>query len=291
MTDRMLAAALAYAERLGWRSSAITVAGKAPAIPKFAADAAISTQQRIWRPSNGSGASTRTRTSAYRAWGAISSGSMLIRVIAVTGRSPRSKAVTGRCRIPSGSSPAAVASTSCSAPHATCSRADRSAPASMSNGAGSSSSAPAFTPIRDANTPGSHHPLHTPLAEPPAWLVDLLAPPIKPSPAGQARPAIEEDVGWGPRPRYARVALQRACEAIELAPVGQQNQTLNREAFGIGRLIGAGLMPRGLAIDCLVYSGTMMRNAIGRRPWHEREIQWKVVRAIRDGELHPREVA
>jgi hypothetical protein len=111
-----------------------------------------------------------------------------------------------------------------------------------------------------------HHPLRTPLADQPAWLVDLLAPHIEPSPIGQARPVIEEDVGWGSRPWYSRAALQRACEAIEVAPVGQQDQTLNRECYGIGRLIGAGLMPRRLAIDCLVYHAVMMvtRPAAGR---------------------------
>lgn len=135
-----------------------------------------------------------------------------------------------------------------------------------------------------------HHPLDTPLADPPAWLVDLLMPAVAPSPAGQARPAIEEDVGWGSKPRYSRAALQRACEAIEAAPIGRQDRTLNREAYSIGRLIGAGFMPRQLAVDCIVYHATLMSNAPGRRRWHEREIQQKVTRAVRAGELHPREV-
>jgi bifunctional DNA primase/polymerase-like protein len=135
------------------------------------------------------------------------------------------------------------------------------------------------------------HPLRLKAATMPPWLIDLLAPHAKASPFGQVRPAIEEDVGWGPRPLYSRAALQRACEAIETAAVGEQDQTLNREAYSIGRLVGAGLMPRRLAIDCLVYSATMMGNAPGRRRWHEREIQQKVVRAVREGQLHPREVA
>ena len=136
-----------------------------------------------------------------------------------------------------------------------------------------------------------HHPLHTSLAEPPPWLVDLLASRVEASPVGQVRPKIEEKVGWGPRPWYSRAALQRACEAIEAAPVGEQDQTLNRQCYGIGRLIGAGLMPRQLALDFLVYSARLMSNAPGRRRWHEREIQQKVVRAVREGELRPREVA
>jgi hypothetical protein len=47
---------------------------------------------------------------------------------------------------------------------------------------------------------------------------------------------------------------------------------------------------RRLAIDCLVYSGTMMTNAPDRRPWRGYEIMQKVARAVRAGEQHPREV-
>jgi hypothetical protein len=136
-----------------------------------------------------------------------------------------------------------------------------------------------------------HHPLDVPLAPLPTWLADLLAPRVAPSRAGQARPAIEEDAGWGPKPRYSRAALQHACERIEGAPIGQQDQTLNCEAYSIGRLIGAGLMPRRLAMDCLVYHAILMSDAPGRRPWHEREIMQKVARAVRDGEQYPRGVS
>jgi hypothetical protein len=121
--------------------------------------------------------------------------------------------------------------------------------------------------------------------------IEMLTPDAEPSPDGQSRPSIEENAGWGPKPWYSRTALERACEAIERAPIGEQHKTLNAEAYSIGRLIGAGLMPRHLAIDCLIYSGKMMSNAPRRRRWREREITNKVVRAVREGELHPREVA
>lgn len=143
---------------------------------------------------------------------------------------------------------------------------------------------------RYAWAPG-HHPLQTPIAELPSWLADLLTHRVDPYPAGRSRPAIEEDVGWGPKRRYSRIALERACAAIERAPAGQQDSTLNGEAYSIGRLIGAGLMPRQLAIDCLIYSGTAMANEPGRRPWCQREIAKKVARAVREGEMQPREVA
>jgi hypothetical protein len=134
------------------------------------------------------------------------------------------------------------------------------------------------------------HPLRRAIASAPDWLLEVVVPSVEASPGGQARPTINEDVGWGPKPRYSRAALQQACEAIEAAPVGQQDQTLNREAYSIGRLIGAGLMPRRLAVECLVYHATLMSNAPGRRRWREREIQQKVARAVRQGELRPREV-
>ena len=135
------------------------------------------------------------------------------------------------------------------------------------------------------------HPLKLRPAPLPAWLGDLLVPRVELSPVGRSQPAIEEEAGWGPKPRYARAALQRACEAIEGAAIGQQAQTLNSEAYSIGRLIGAGLMPRRLAVDCLIYSGSKMTDATGRRPWRERDSQQTVVRAIRAGEQHPREPA
>jgi Bifunctional DNA primase/polymerase, N-terminal len=135
------------------------------------------------------------------------------------------------------------------------------------------------------------HPLKVRPAAMPRWLAQPLMPAVDPSPVGQARPSIEEEAGWGPKPRYARAALQRACEAIEAAPIGQQDQTLNREAYSIGRLIGAGLMPRQLAIDCLVYHAKLMSNAPGRRPWREYEIIRKVAAAVHAGEQHPRAVS
>lgn len=143
---------------------------------------------------------------------------------------------------------------------------------------------------RYAWAPG-HHPLQTPIAEPPPWLAELLTHRSDPSPVAQARPPVDEAAGWGPKPRYSRAALERSCAAIKRAPAGQQERTLNAEAHSIGRLIGAGLMPRQLAIDCLVYSGTAMANEPGRRPWGQREIAEKVARAVREGECRPREVA
>jgi hypothetical protein len=134
------------------------------------------------------------------------------------------------------------------------------------------------------------HPLRLRPAAMPPWLADLLAPRGERSPVGYARPAIEEDSGWGPLPRYSRAALERACAAIASAPVGAQDCTLHRECFSIGRLVGAGLMPRGLARDFLIYAAQQMTNDIRRRPWRRPEIEKKIERALTSGSRRPRDV-
>ena len=56
------------------------------------------------------------------------------------------------------------------------------------------------------------HPLRTPIAEMPAWLAELLSPPVPPPPSvGQARPAIEESHRLGALP-----SLQPGCPAERL---------------------------------------------------------------------------
>jgi hypothetical protein len=45
--------------------------------------------------------------------------------------------------------------------------------------------------------------------------------------------------------RYARAALTAESERVAAAPVGTRNDTLNRAAFALGRLVGAGLLDQG----------------------------------------------
>ena len=125
----------------------------------------------------------------------------------------------------------------------------------------------------------------------PDWLSELgIKPAVPLRVEGMARPVIEADEGWGApkKAAYSRTALIRACEAIESAPWGQQEATLACESFSIGTLIGAGLMPRSVAITCLTNSGCSMPSQPGRQPWTERAIAEKVLRSVRNGEQHPR---
>ena len=45
--------------------------------------------------------------------------------------------------------------------------------------------------------------------------------------------------------RYGRAALAAEVERVSCAPVGARNDTLNRAAFALGRLVGAGLLDAG----------------------------------------------
>lgn len=75
----------------------------------------------------------------------------------------------------------------------------------------------------------------------PTWIIDAAAPaPSPPPPAPSSAPSD----------RYLAAALRRAVERVGAAREGQRNDTLNTEAFGLARLIGAGLTEAEIAV-CL----------------------------------------
>jgi Bifunctional DNA primase/polymerase, N-terminal len=126
------------------------------------------------------------------------------------------------------------------------------------------------------------------LAAAPEWLIALVEPLEEPVPP--PRPVRTGDLG-----RYAAAALEKACERIEQADKGTQADTLDHESYGIGRLVGGGVIPRADATAALVGAGLRMRSATGRRkdgkpyrPWTRREIAWRVDRALAAGARNPR---
>lgn len=131
------------------------------------------------------------------------------------------------------------------------------------------------------------HPVRMPIAEAPARLLTLVAPPVVPAASVPQSSTIQDD-RWGPAPRYSRRALERACETIAAAPIGQQEATLIREAFSVGTLVAGGHMPASLAADALIWAGTQMMNAPHRRPWQPWQIREKVVRALARAAACPR---
>jgi len=127
-------------------------------------------------------------------------------------------------------------------------------------------------------------PDEAPIAPAPGWLVRLLEPVELPQPVAPAR----RPVGGTNLERYAAVALERACERISGTAPGEQCDRLDRESYGIGRLVAGGVIPRDLAHAELVAAGAGMSSQARRRPWTRQEVAWRVDRALAAGARDPR---
>lgn len=103
--------------------------------------------------------------------------------------------------------------------------------------------------------PSPHHsgqrykwePTPAALAELPAW-----AQPAPPAPR-QSPPRIPA-VGEGRLARYAQAALEREAATVTAAPQGQRNHTLNRAAYNLGTLVGAGALDPHLVETSLAHA-------------------------------------
>jgi putative DNA primase/helicase len=104
-------------------------------------------------------------------------------------------------------------------------------------------------------------------------------------PGAPVRP-MRPTLGLSP---YAERALDGACRRIIGAPDGEQEQTLNAEAFAIGTLAGAGAIPSDFARQALIWAARKIPDYDHRHPWRAVEIERKVDRAFEDGVRHPRE--
>ncbi len=120
-----------------------------------------------------------------------------------------------------------------------------------------------------------------------AWLLELLTSPPRPKP----RPYTPQPGANGCLTRYGEAALDSAVRNILTAPPGKQRDTLNRESFCIGTLVAAGRIPVDLAIASLHGAAMRLTSYDARRPWRLQELERCVNDGLRDGQLHPREVA
>jgi hypothetical protein len=118
--------------------------------------------------------------------------------------------------------------------------------------------------------------------EAPNWLWPR--PPARPRTSAQPIKSVE---GLSP---YAEAAIESACTAIAGAGPGQQECTLNAEAFSIGALAGAQIVPADIALRALMRAAGSMPDYDAAWPWRPEEIDHKVKRAFADGLRHPREV-
>jgi hypothetical protein len=118
-------------------------------------------------------------------------------------------------------------------------------------------------------------PWAVPLAEAPAWLVDLLDPPRPKRPAGPVGPIADA---------YGRAALRKAVERVGAALEGQRNATLNAEAFRLAQLVGGGLLPAETVATALASAAL----AIGLE---RHETERTIASALRAGAAQPRRPA
>jgi hypothetical protein len=117
-----------------------------------------------------------------------------------------------------------------------------------------------------------------PLAPAPDWLV---IPEPRQQPTGRpGRPSSGLSA-------YAEAALDRACRQIIEAPAGEQEATLNSEAYSLGRLAGTGGIPIDFARRTLLWAAHQVRSYDPHRPWRPSA---RSTAPFDDGLRRPREV-
>ena len=116
-----------------------------------------------------------------------------------------------------------------------------------------------------------------PLLDAPEWFDR-----IERAPPGTAPPAsaLSTDAKVLDRGRFA---LEQACHAIENAPNGAQEFTLNKQAYTVGGMVARGDMAWAEAREALIAAAKRMP-AYGK-PW--RKLDAKVERALEDGMARP----
>jgi hypothetical protein len=97
-----------------------------------------------------------------------------------------------------------------------------------------------------------------------------------------ARPPV---TGLSP---YAEAGLDAAVRRIIGAGNGEQEATLNGEAFAIGTLAGAGGIPADFARRALIWAADQLISCDDCRPWRAGEARQKVERAFAAGLWSPR---
>jgi Bifunctional DNA primase/polymerase, N-terminal len=117
-----------------------------------------------------------------------------------------------------------------------------------------------------------------PLPHLPDWLLELAMPQ---APAEAERGPIQlrtDDID-----AYVAAVVERETRDVAGAPPGQRNDRLNRAAFKLGQLVGAGLLDETVAAAALVAAG------LAAGPG-ERKIRSTVSRGLDAGRDHPRQI-
>jgi Protein of unknown function (DUF3987)/Bifunctional DNA primase/polymerase, N-terminal len=89
---------------------------------------------------------------------------------------------------------------------------------------------------------------------------------------------------------YGAKALASACENIVNA-VSNQDDTRNRECYGIGQLVGAGKLPEAEALSALQDAAAKMPDLDPAKPWNRRLLAKRVEDSFAQGRASPRAAA
>lgn len=114
----------------------------------------------------------------------------------------------------------------------------------------------------------------TPLERLPSWIATPPSPPAAPL-------AVER------APSYARRALQAECDRVARAPRGTRNDTLNRAAFALGTLVGAGVLDEGEVATAL-QAAALRAGLASREPLPVDEVAATIASGLGAGRARPR---
>jgi hypothetical protein len=103
------------------------------------------------------------------------------------------------------------------------------------------------SPSRHASG-GRYRWIEVPVVPMPSWLLELCLPA---TPVVSVRPELPANLG-----AWARAALDAEVTAVRNSVEGVRNHTLNRAAFALGQLVGAGHLDETLVVDHLTMAAT-----------------------------------
>lgn len=125
-----------------------------------------------------------------------------------------------------------------------------------------------------------------PLPDAPAWLLDLVCPPTPVhQPAGHQPGDYHYEAGQNDL--YVERAVEAELRDLASAPQGGRGEAVNRSAFNLGTLVGAGALSRSEAeaglFDAAYANGVVAKDG-------EREIRAKIRRGLDAGIKQPRDI-
>lgn len=125
-----------------------------------------------------------------------------------------------------------------------------------------------------------------PPADLPDWLLPVLCPPDPPPlPPIVKRMIMPASSSGTP---YGLKALNDECDAIQSAPFGSQEHTLNSAGLKIGSLVAGGYLDESTALSNLLAAARTMPSQPGKARWAVSQLEAKARRAFTDGKRTPR---